>query len=494
MGTHPIFESDFECLTEPMSEVVDLEIEGVKVRLPRNSEALNPSTRWHFDSKEFTQRIIKGHKLSYHLFGELDEAVSRLSDRIFLEDCGGDKLVENFEMDEMDELLRHFDECEDERVQDEEETIFKPARFELMEKLVHSDAVTHVVDLEQRMKNERRIVIKNREISLQKMAERHSKELKSFANADMAKIESRHFDDRKRIEEHFHEEVKTLEAKQRAEFLFNAERLLSESARGVLKDRQSPLDDEWVEIPPADDPIQQETFTVNLGNQLKVTQNLRLVRCNLYDEIRIRKVGSRPQRLESLFALFSGRPCGIVLPCTTEEPVYTNVDFEDVRKACLDTTDFVFPSFDEQFIAAQKIVHDLKEHRVVVTRHSNLSAAAHCIFHLFVGKLHAEKTIESRHPTLLALRTVIRECAQAELSSLQIPLLLTNTMQETMTAPWCLRRAELVMKCIKGFLIEFPLSNCTVHFTVPLGIDSMVFKRIRDLIPDNFRLTVALNI
>lgn len=88
-----------------------------------------------------------------------------------------------------------------------------------------------------------------------------------------------------------------------------------------------------------------------------------------------------------------------------------------------------------------------------------------------------------------------------------VPLLLTNSMHETMTAPWCLRRAEIVMKCIKGkffvvykshlfvgYLIEFPLSRCTLHFTVPIGIDSIVFKRIRDLIPENFRLTVALNI
>ena len=43
----------------------------------------------------------------------------------------------------------------------------------------------------------------------------------------------------------------------------------------LAQDRQSPLDDEWVEIPPAEEPVQQETFTVNLGNQLKVTQNLR---------------------------------------------------------------------------------------------------------------------------------------------------------------------------------------------------------------------------
>ena len=89
-----------------------------------------------------------------------------------------------------------------------------------------------------------------------------------------------------------------------------------------------------------------------------------------------------------------------------------------------------------------------------------------------------------------------------------------------MTAPWCLKRAELVMKCVKGkilrvvsiavtltwtdpfefksdflgFLIEFPLPSCTLHFTLPLSIDSQVFQRIRDLIPENFRLTVALNI
>ena len=54
----------------------------------------------------------------------------------------------------------------------------------------------------------------------------------------------------------------------------------------------------------------------------------------------------------------------------------------------------------------------MSEHRVVVTRHSNLSNSAHCIFHLYVGRAHAEKSIESRHPTLLALRTIIRESAQ----------------------------------------------------------------------------------
>ena len=83
-----------------------------------------------------------------------------------------------------------------------------------------------------------------------------------------------------------------------------------------------------------------------------MSQKFRLVRCNLYDEIKVRKAGTRPQRLESLFGLFSGRPSGVVLPFMSDSPSYTDPDFDEIRKACLDMTDFVFPSFDEQFIQA----------------------------------------------------------------------------------------------------------------------------------------------
>ena len=63
-------------------------------------------------------------------------------------------------------------------------------------------------------------------------------------------------------------------------------------------------------------------------------------------------------------------------------------------------------------INLKRKISDCSEHGVVVTRHSNLSASAHAIFHLHVGRVHQEKTIESRHPTLLALRIIIRESAQ----------------------------------------------------------------------------------
>lgn len=37
---------------------------------------------------------------------------------------------------------------------------------------------------------------------------------------------------------------------------------------------------------------------------------------------------------------------------------------------------------------------------------------------------------------------------------LTVPALLCNEITEDMTLPWCVRRAELVFKCAKGFMIE----------------------------------------
>ena len=99
--------------------------------------------------------------------------------------------------------------------------------------------------LEQRLKEERKTMVKNRTISLQKMTERHTRE-----NAESGASETnqmRQEDDRIRIEEHFAKEIDVLESKQRMEFAFNTERMISDSARGRLKkvdfaDLESPLE------------------------------------------------------------------------------------------------------------------------------------------------------------------------------------------------------------------------------------------------------------
>ena len=75
----------------------------------------------------------------------------------------------------------------------------------------------------------------------------------------------------------------------------------------------------------------------------------------------------------------------------------------------------------------------------MVTRHSNLSASAHAIFHLHVGRVHQEKTIESRHPTLLALRIIIRESAQVSI----IYTLLNNKMSIFLKIEFLIREEDI---------------------------------------------------
>ena len=66
-------------------------------------------------------------------------------------------------------------------------------------------------------------------------------------------------------------------------------------------------------------------------------------------------------------------------------------------------------------------------------------------------------------------------------------------MTEEMTAvAWCLRRAELVFKCVKGFMME--VASCgggedlkTLQFLVPKDIDKEVFNRLTSMLASIFR-------
>ena len=123
-------------------------------------------------------------------------------------------------------------------------------------------------------------------------------------------------------------------------------------------------------------------------------KNIRLVKCNLIDELRVRR--GITQRLESLINLASERPAALVLPFETDDLSFTNRDFGQLRQQCLEMTDVVFPSFDKQTEQARAQVESIEQKRFFTTRHSVLSANAHVLFHLYVGKVNHEKTIESR--------------------------------------------------------------------------------------------------
>lgn len=75
--------------------------------------------------------------------------------------------------------------------------------------------------------------------------------------------------------------------------------------------------------------------------------------------------------------------------------------------------------------------------------------------------------ISTRHPLVIGLRNILKMASYYDISSLSIPLLLLpdrfieqyQDHQQHMT--WLSKRGEVVMKCVKGFLIENSRNNKT---------------------------------
>lgn len=110
---------------------------------------------------------------------------------------------------------------------------------------------------------------------------------------------------------------------------------------------------------------------------------------------------------------------------------------------------------------------------VYITKHSNFSEA-HLVFYVVTDESLRSPDINSRHPVILGLRNVLKIAYIYDIAHISIPLLLLHDMNEDITIQWCLRRAELVLKCVKGFMIEMSSllslndnENKTIQFVVP---------------------------
>lgn len=130
-----------------------------------------------------------------------------------------------------------------------------------------------------------------------------------------------------------------------------------------------------------------------------------------------------------------------------------------------------------------------------VTRHSNLSEA-HVVFHVIGEDSLRSPDISSRHPVILGLRNVLRTAHERDVCNVTLPLLLVHELYEEMTIPWCLKRAELVFKCIKGFMIEMASlvgeETRTVQFLVPQGISDDLFASLSAMLSSIFRVSNPL--
>lgn len=307
----------------------------------------------------------------------------------------------------------------------------------------------------------------------------------------------------------------------------------------------------------------EESYTIQLGAQLKSTHNLRLIRCNIFDfckdrfninEVELNKGLKKneqneipllePQAIQTAMSLYSDKLCALILLAENSfsnreidengeeliknEASHTNAaNWNYLTELCdINGCEFHFPSIQDQKKQAFRYastakknnseeVSDLNIGDFYITKHSNLSQV-HVIFHLVSNenkrlestsvptspetpnKNLKQSDLSSRHLVILGLRNILKLCIANNINTLTLPLLLTHEMNEEMTISWVMKRAELVLKCLKGFMIEFvqwgAQDSRTIQFVVPQGLMDETFHSLSNLIPTIFRESRTVNL
>ncbi|KAM6298195.1 ferry endosomal RAB5 effector complex subunit 3 isoform 1-T1 [Podargus strigoides] len=290
--------------------------------------------------------------------------------------------------------------------------------------------------------------------------------------------------------------------------------------------------------------------------------NLRLLRADMLDfckHKRNHRSGVKLHRLQTAMSLYSASLCGLVLLVDNRISSYSGIK-RDFATVCQECTDFHFPGIQEQLEIVQKVVLKARAQRsknkssgnedklkniernqsnilpavplhhvtwgksldfampeisfqnlrvkersqsilgkgeFYITRHSNLSEI-HVAFHLCVDDNVRSGNITARDPAIMGLRNILKVCCTHDITTISIPLLLVHDMSEEMTIPWCLKRAELVFKCVKGFMMEMASwdggISRTVQFLVPQTISEEMFYQLSNMLPQIFRVSSTLTL
>ncbi|KAI8888399.1 hypothetical protein K501DRAFT_240777 [Backusella circina FSU 941] len=210
-----------------------------------------------------------------------------------------------------------------------------------------------------------------------------------------------------------------------------------------------------------------ESFTIMLGTaQIKSSHNLRLLVTDEATEI-FHPAFDPPRevayRAETATKLYTSHLSAMIVLVELSELDRAN-GWRQYRSGkgsnkalferCQQSTEFHFTDIESQLTAIeQDFIHSengLQEGSFFITKHSNLPTTQ-VVFHLIIDGN--------------GLRHILKSTTHFDISSISIPLLLlpdrylqqpelsqlTEPQQHTL---WLQRRGEVVMKCIKGYLIE----------------------------------------
>jgi hypothetical protein len=193
-------------------------------------------------------------------------------------------------------------------------------------------------------------------------------------------------------------------------------------------------------------PRLEESFTIQLGSQLKNSHNVRILCGNITDLCSplFSEQNDELCGLNIALGLYSSSLCATVV-LTPPSTSILSANPKIFRNANM-STEFHFEQIEDQCEKIQDHLNSenakLKPGDFFITKHSNL-AQSHILFHLISDESFQSTEINSRHPVILGLRNILKVAARYDITMLTIPALLRHEMSEEMTVVWCLRRAEL---------------------------------------------------
>ncbi|KAJ0170965.1 hypothetical protein K1T71_013737 [Dendrolimus kikuchii] len=515
----------------------------VPVEIPHNG-----STR------ELVQRVLKMFHIPVYLEEELNERLAqfvseetknfhnerdeKLLNQLKNSEINVEGIVKNWEKLFKDNVVEF---AEQKGTPDEE--VFAAAYH----KLVHSPALETILQVENSYAKTVMNTLKNRDDDIAKLTLSQTEEMEEkmrllntmTTEEEINELAARHFEEQALVSGRWGSQLDALWQTQRAQhraWLMNTldqyqtTAALNTPSNSPIGTFSGPGGGSEPPSPPAAARL-EESFTIHLGSQLKQTHNVRIVAMDLLDLCTVDHDNptETSRRLQTSLALYSTELTGVVLlsesaPSRPSPPTTTLMaaarestehHFPDVEQQLREITDKVKEPADKRNTqrlkeqtensnsgssgngssnsARLRPKRNLQTGDIYVTRHSNL-AEAHVVFHLIADDSSLRSgDITSRHPVILGLRNILKAACSNDITTISLPLLLRHEHSEEMTAAWCVRRAELVLKCVKGFMLEAAgwggAEVRTLHFAVPPNTAPQVFASLANLLPSIFRIS-----
>lgn len=376
-------------------------------------------------------------------------------------------------------------------------------------RLVHSSSLMDILRKEQ---NYAKIMIemtKHRDNEVNALINEQQNEMETkidqldagTTSEDINYLLSRHYSRQNLVQKQWESEIEAKKGHEKNEYRNWIVQLLSHSLY-TKDDRYTPSTTNDVEpfsMFSIHVPAMEESFTIYLGSQLKHMHNVRLMAANIYDFCNLLHMSESISGPNIALGLYSSALSGVIVLTPSG---YVKANPEIYRNAAM-STEFHFEQIHKQIDNVQNELTKLNDRSAAklkpgdffITRHSNLSQT-HVIFHLISDEAsNSPEEINSRHPVILGLRNILKTASHYDVTNLSIPALLRHEMCEDMTVPWCVRRAELVFKCTKGFMIESASWGGselnTLQLILPCDISEELFGILANMVPHVFRLSNA---